>query len=430
MGINTGGGLFCWDGKALEQIDTLSSTGLAVTKGRLGRLLWSTGHAGSVGELLLYDARGIRSYVRVDDLWEPHDLHFDGDECIAVSTRSNELLWLSGSGEVTRRWKADGDGDAWHLNGVVHAEGRWYGCAFGRFPRHRDWHGGRAAGKGVVFDVETGEDVVAGLSYPHDPRRVDDRWLVCNSAPGELVAASAATGKIEERVQLRGWTRGLAIGDDTIYVGESAHRDSAAQQVGHATLAILDRQTFELLERVELPCEEIFDVLEAPADLVEGARRGFRTSRERVAEQDQLGLFAEAGVRPRRLWATGEPLRPEDCRITLTAELPQELGADTVHQLESTVTNRGAALLVTAPPNPVHISSRWLDGNGGKAIEGERTPLPQALPPGASLEAPFIVRTPQTPGTYRLLLTLVQEEVVWFDHVDPDNALVATVQVV
>jgi len=102
LGEQTGGGLFAYDGKTLEQLDNLSTTGLALADGRLGRLLWSSGEAGSVGELLIYDVTGVESYLRIDSLREPHDLAWDGREFLAVSTLSNSVLWLSASGEITR----------------------------------------------------------------------------------------------------------------------------------------------------------------------------------------------------------------------------------------------------------------------------------------------------------------------------------------
>jgi len=78
LGEQTGGGLFAFDGDTLEQLETLSTTGLALAGGRLGRLLWSSGETGSVGELLIYDEAGVERYVRIDSLREPHDLAWAG----------------------------------------------------------------------------------------------------------------------------------------------------------------------------------------------------------------------------------------------------------------------------------------------------------------------------------------------------------------
>jgi acetolactate synthase I/II/III large subunit len=406
LGERTGGGLFTYDGKIVEQLETLSSTGLAVDEGRLGRLLWSSGEAGSVGELLVYDERGVARYLRIDGLREPHDLVWDGDGLVAVSTMSNSILWISPAGEVTRTWQAEGDGDAWHLNSLSPVDGTLVAAAFGRFSKHREWSDGRAAGRGIVFDLETGENVVEGLDCPHDPRLVDGLWLVCNSARHELVAVERSSGTVAHRVPLNGWTRGLAVGDDLIHVGESANRASPAP--GElASVAVIDRRTLSVVDRLPLPCEEVFDVVQVPEALVHGVRRGFRTNPLRTAEQDQHALFNEMGVRPTRLWAVGEPLAPSACRIRIEATVPKELAPETVRECRCLVANDGDAILVSAPPNPVHISNRWLGRSDPRVAERS---------------CPFSLRTPARPGDYRLLVTLVQEYVAWFDSLDERNA--------
>ena len=133
---------------------------------------------------------GVERYSRIDALREPHDLVCDGDTFAAVSTDSNSVLWISAGGDIVRSWQDEGNGDSWHLNSLFIAEGRIVASAFGRFSTHREWSNGRAAGAGIVFDLESGQDVVCGLDCPHDPRLVDDIWLICNSGRRELLAAA------------------------------------------------------------------------------------------------------------------------------------------------------------------------------------------------------------------------------------------------
>jgi acetolactate synthase I/II/III large subunit len=429
LGEDTGGGLFAYDGKTVEQLDTLSTAGLALADDRLGRLLWSSGEAGSVGELLVYDEAGISRYFRIDSLREPHDLAWDGEAFVAVSTMSNSIVWLSPAGEVARVWKAEGDGDAWHLNSVSAVGGRLVAAAFGRFSRHRGWADGNAERAGIVFDLATGEDIVSGLSCPHDPRLVDGLWLVCNSARRELVAVEASSGAVRHRVQLDGWTRGLAVAEDKVYVGESANRASAVPgELG--SVAVIDRQSWAVVDRVALPCQEVFDVIEVPHTLAQGVRQGFRTNPLRTAEQDQHALFNAVGVRPARLWAVGEPLPAAACRVRIEATVPGELGPGTIHECECLIENIGDAILVSAPPNPVHISHRWLDRHrSNNVVEGGRSVLPEALVPAAARTCTFSLKTPERPGDYRLAVTLVQEQVAWFDDLDEQNAWSGSVRV-
>ena len=426
LGEQTGGGLFAYDGKNLEQLDTLSTTGLALADGRLGRLLWSSGDAGSVGELMVYDEAGVERYVRIDSLREPHDLVWNGQTFLAVSTLSNSVLWISPSGEVTRTWRADGDGDAWHLNSLFPVNGTVVAAAFGRFSNHREWSNGRAAGAGIVFDLNTGVDVVNGLSCPHHPRLIAGSWLICNSAERELVLADAASGAIERRIALRGWTRGLAVDNGVIYVGESADRvEPAPGEL--ASVAMIERQTWSVVDRIPLPCAEVFDVIEVPASLARAVRTGFRTNPLRAAEQDQHSLFRKAGVRPARLWAVGEPLPASACRIHINATLPERLDARTTHDCDCMISNLGNAILVSAPPNPVHISYRWRRDD--ETIEGLRSMLPGPLTPGSELPCRFTLQAPEEPGDYRLTVTAVQEQVAWFDDLDEGNAHSAAVRI-
>jgi acetolactate synthase I/II/III large subunit len=164
-------------------------------------------------------------------------------------------------------------------------------------------------------------------------------------------------------------------------------------------------------------------VIRVPEPLAKSVRRGFRTNPLRTAEQHQHQLFNEVGVRPARLWAVGEPLPPATCRIRIQAEVAAELKADTLQESTCSLENHGQAILVSAPPNPVHISYRWVNHDDPRVvIKGVRTPLPEALPPDGERICRFSLRTPAAPGRYRLVVTLVQEHVAWFDHLDAANA--------
>jgi acetolactate synthase I/II/III large subunit len=425
FGERSGGGIFVVCGARVEQIDSLSSTGLAVADGRVARLVRSaTEHYGS--ELLLYDARGVARYVRLDDVVDPHDVVWDGTRYVVASTTANSLFWLSEHGEVVRRWEAPGDGDAWHLNSLVLADGRLHAAAFGRFEHHRDWIDHKHDGRGIVFDVESGRDVLTGLDCPHHPRRLANSWLVCNSARRELLLLDEA-GQVVRRLELRSWTRGLAVADGTLFVGESATRDRPDADAG-SSIAVLSQKDWRVRDRIPLPCDEIYDVVVAPPELVDGVRRGFRTNPLRTAERDQLALFDQVGARPKRLWATGDALAPGDCRVSLTAAVPENLAAGSWHEVPCRIENLGPAFLVSAPPHPVHISYRWVAGS--TAEEGERTRLPQSIAPRTGADCLVGIRAPAAPGTYELRVTLVQEGVAWFDDLDPANAWAATVMVV
>jgi acetolactate synthase I/II/III large subunit len=429
-GPDTGGGLYAYDGEKVERLDRLSSSGITVADGRFARLLSSTDEVDPVGELLVYDERGVERYARIDGVGDPHDLVWDGQQFLAVASLSNSILWLSAGGEVVRRWQAPGDGDSWHVNGVFLDDGAIYGCAFGRFARHREWTERLDDATGVVFDLETGRDVLSGLDAPHHPRRVDGRWAVCNSRAHEVLGF--VDGRVDRRVQLEAWTRGFELADELLFVGESANRKDLQSTGSTAAIVVLARDSWEVCDRVPLPPREISDLALVPRSLLEGIRRGFRTSRPRVAESDQHALFAAAGVEPTRLWATGDPLPREACRVRVEATLPDALEPGQRVEIRCEIENLGSAILVSAPPFPVHCSYRWFDRADGTVLESVpsvRTPLPRSLPPGERVAVSLPVQGPAESGEFVVGVTLVQEEIAWFDDILESNGTAAIVRV-
>ena len=80
------GGLFIFDGDRMDQIDSLPTTGVAVDGGnRLVRTLRSKSEPGSLGEALVYDENGVRLYLRIDELCDPHDIAWVGNGFVAIS---------------------------------------------------------------------------------------------------------------------------------------------------------------------------------------------------------------------------------------------------------------------------------------------------------------------------------------------------------
>ncbi len=430
---DTGGGLFSFDGHCIERIDRLSSTGLSIAGDRLARLLRSRGDTDAPGEILTYDSQGVRGYYRVDGVADPHDILWDGHQFIVVSSFTNSVVWISSAGEVLKRWQAPGEGDARHLNCLLMKDGRLLVCAFGRFTRHRQWTEDLSSPTGVVFDLETDEDVLTRLSHPHQARFLDGAWAVCNSMTSELLRIDPSTRSIVGRLQLDGYTRGIGVSDDLLFVGESANRGLNPGTKKTAQIAVICRKTWRLLDRLILPCREIYDLVVAPRALAEGVRRGFRTNPQRVAEQDQYAMFDNVGVEPVRLWATGDPLPPEACKITIAADIPATLPMDALVELHCSVQNLGQAILVSAPPNPVHVSYKWFHGDSGarvQGLEGLRAKLPRALLPDQILSCKLNVQTPKTAKHFILLLTLVQEHIAWFDDLSISNSFKYPVEVV
>jgi acetolactate synthase-1/2/3 large subunit len=426
LGESSGGGLVSFDGKNIEVIDTISSTGLMVTDDRIMRLLWCRGDFAAPGELLVYDATGIERYYRIDRLNDPHDLAWDGNHYIVVSAGENSILWIAKNGEIEKESKFPGQPDSWHLNSLYLHNGELFVAAFGRFNGYREWtqHAGEPCG--MVFNHATGKDVIAGLDRPHHPRKIDGDWVVCNSGMRELLQVDAQTGTPVRKAQLEKWTRGLTFSDHYIFVGESArrHRPDGDEGPVLASIAVLDRNTWRLVHRIDLPFEEVYDLVLVPPPLRQGLHRGFRTNPQRVLEQDQHSLFNEIGAKPQNLWAIGDLLPKEACLATISVDVDPVLSPDCVLQLPCVISNRGPCIFVSAKPHPVVITYRWRNKKTERYLPAlsMATRLPSSLPPQTSMSCRLRLRTPSAEGIYELQVSLFQKGRGFFSRTDPANA--------
>ena len=427
---DTGGGLCALDAGMIETVDRASTAGITIFEGRLARLL-RTPLSTEGGEILIYDHRGISRYLRVDELSDPHYMAWDGDHLVVASTGSNSIVWVSLGGEVLRCWRAPGDRDSWHLNDVCLVDKHLYACAFGRFDHYREYKEHLADGSGIVFDVATGRCVVAGLCAPHSPRFFDGAWTVCDSLRDSVVQVDSAGCKRKE-AQLRSFTRGMAVTDEYLIVGESALREAKDGQ-STGSVAVLRRSDFSFVNRFTVPFREVGEIVVAPRSMIEAVRVGFRTNPLRVSESDQLQMFRALGMEPKRMWAVSERLSPGQCKVQIDTSIPATLVAGTTALVKCTVQNLSDAFLCSELPWPVNISYRWRgidESNCEVRQEGARIRLPRMLSPGDCLHLNLDITAPDVPGEYEVVVTMVQEFVAWFDDIDPSNGCSAAVRVV
>jgi len=433
LGKSTGGGLISFDGQTVQVIDTISTTGLSLAEGRVLRLPWCEGDLAGSGELLVYDAAGVERYYRVDALTDPHDVLWDGKQFVLVSAGQNSLLWLTPGGELAHVAKFPGEPDSWHVNSLLLRGNQLLVAAFGRFEQHREWTSYAGKPCGIIFDHDTGKDLVRGLDRPHHPRMMEESLLVCNSGQRELLQVDGKTGTTLRRVQLEKWTRGLTLSDRYVFVGESARRYRPDGDTGAplASIAILERSSLKVLDRVPLPFEEVYDLILVPQSLLHGLRRGFMTNPQRVAEQTQRSLFAEVGVKPQQLWASGDLLPPEACVANVSVEIESMLGPDCFLKRPCVVENRGSCIFVSAKPHPVVITYRWMRKETGRYLPtlSMATRLPSSVPPGGSIACSLRLRTPAVEGLYELHVSLFQKGNGFFRKFDPSNAFQADVWV-
>ncbi|MDB5041566.1 MAG: hypothetical protein JWN27_2292 [Candidatus Eremiobacteraeota bacterium] len=419
------GGLFVVRDGVVSRIDWLPTAGIAMHGRRFHRVASQRQHDGA--EALIYDDGGVASYLRIDGLDDPHDLLVRSDGTIlCVSPSADSIVTVAPDGSAQAVYRAGDAFDAWHVNCITEHDGRLYATAFGRFERHRGWQGA-PAGAGILFDLETGKDVVGGLHSPHTPRWLDGAWTICNSGAGTVVRV--VPGGERTNVELGGFPRGLCAIGDRIYVGVSELR-SAEGFRGTSAIAVLDRATWTELGRIPLEGGNPYDLVPIDDATADALRLGFGFSSRRRRNLDQLAMFDAVGVQPSRLWAIGDALGSRDRRVSIAASIPARVTGRTAMRVRCRVTSRSEALLATAPPHPVYVSYRWLDADGAE-VPGDRlrTPLPATLPPKGSLDLTLIVAPPNAGGCYTLVLTLVQEGIGWFDDADATSAHRTTVEV-
>lgn len=344
------------------------------------------------GELIVYDALGIEKYLRIDTISDPHDILFDSQNYVIASAGSNSIFWIANNGELKMKSRLPGEPDSWHINSLFLHGGTLHVTAFGRFARYREWIEHTGERTGIVFNHNTGTDVLNGLEMPNHARIVDDTWIVCDSGTHRVMQFGLRSGNLVRDVKLEKWTRGLAISDRYIFVGESAARYRKSGDVGDAlaSIAILDRTTWRLIQRVALPFEEVYDLVLVPITLLDGIRRGFKTN----------------------MWAIGDMLPTKECAAKVSVDVVEShLPASTILEWTCTVENWGTRLFASAKPNPVLIAYRWVDKSTNCDV-GEYpilTKLPLSVPPRSSIRCRVRFRTPAMDGFYELQISLFQE---------------------
>jgi hypothetical protein len=430
-----GGGVYDLSGGRPRALDDVPTSGLSVGGGRIWRVLRAPGEQTASCELLSYDARGLRSYQRLDAIRDPHDVCWH-DGAVHVASSWDGTVWrVAGDGSVAPVWQGGTVPDSWHVNSLQVVDGQLHVCAFGRFDRHKGWKSDEHRGTGFVRDIAGGHDVLTGLSHPHAPRRVGDRWYLCESTRGALTELDAG-GKVLRRARIKRFSRGLAVVGRWLVAGGNAHRKDPEDR---GEVVVVDRDDLAIVERIPMPCLEVYDIVAVPPELARGLATGFGANPARAVEQ-QRGTLREADQRPtpeaarvrlvppriaRTLARSGEPLDQDDARaLRIVGSLPDRVATGEVRAITVTVENRSAVAVATVVPKPIRIGARWLplDGAPGeddpklvhKRAMGLLAPLPRLLHPGDDAATEVVLEAPATPGRYQLRVALHQPGRGWF----------------
>ena len=251
---NRGGLFFLHEGNAFK-LDNFGTTGLSVNGRKVLR-----GIQFQPSALYIYDISLVeisKCTVPFDDI---HDVHLDGQFVFLVGTSGNEIIKLDSHGEELQRWVLPGENDSLHINCLAMWNGRIVFSAFGEFTENYGYKG-KTERSGFVQDLYTGERLITGLSQPHSLVPVGRNLLLANSESKEL-SEYGPSGDLIRSLTLEGYTRGICVVNNIIYVGLSCSRNIEFPGVESATVMAFNWDTWEEVGRVKLPTAEIYAIQE------------------------------------------------------------------------------------------------------------------------------------------------------------------------
>ncbi len=248
----------------LQIIDLLDTSGLYLQSNLFLRSLQNK----STLFLVAYSQTGQTWTIANSELKNIHDMVIFEHSLYVVSCFTNEIAKISMTGEIEERWKFGNGAHTWHINCLSVWDNRLVATCSGRFDVEPDWASdlGRP---GQVFDVKTGDILWSDLAHPHAPG-VDrqNRKYVCDSK-GQKVLIKESSGNIIELKFPGSFPKALAWGKNMLYVGLAKYRFPLAGQKGidSARIAIVNLKDFSIVDYIDLPIDEMYNIVVVPDDL-------------------------------------------------------------------------------------------------------------------------------------------------------------------
>jgi uncharacterized protein (TIGR03032 family) len=254
-----GGGLVYLFGNKSLIISHESASGISLNN---GELIWVC-QSDDARKLKKVNDNELMIVELSSERLDLHDVLADDCNIYLAVTETNEVIRFDKEFNVLERWKLPGEPDSCHLNCIALHHGRLIASIFGRFDSYRGYKG-QTRGAGQVIDVRSGEIIIDGLSQPHSLVIDNDLLYLCNSEEKELCIYDEY--ELVRRLALPGYTRGIAIGNNYLYIGLSLSRNIESDQnsLDRAAIAILSRSTMELAGFTQLPFTEIYDIRIVP----------------------------------------------------------------------------------------------------------------------------------------------------------------------
>lgn len=247
-----GGGLFFIDEGEVVRLDGINTVGLGFSSDAFFRAI-------QPNQLWVLGEKALVIDQAITDLGDIHDVIASNGFFYVVGTTRNEVVKFDANGRELRRWRMPGEDDSQHLNCLAVWNGRVVFSAFGEFSEHRGYKGNTVE-QGFVKDLETGDLLIRGLSQPHSVLQQGQNLLIANSEMKELCEFSPE-GVLVRSKNMGGYTRGVWVRQNVIYVGLSRSRNIDALSSDAAMVLALDIDSWEELGRVAVPANEIYSII-------------------------------------------------------------------------------------------------------------------------------------------------------------------------
>ena len=162
------------------------------------------------------------SYYVFQQASDVHSILAEGDTLNVASTGTDEVIRLRMRGpEVVSEsvlWRLDSNDsrpDLNHLNAIYNWRGELLVSGFGRKTSEL-WS---SADNGFIININSGQKITEGIYHPHSMNEVNDTLAFCESSKG----AVRFIGE-DRNLILPGYTRGLCVDKDSLFVGTSMGR--------------------------------------------------------------------------------------------------------------------------------------------------------------------------------------------------------------
>ena len=314
-----GGGVFAIVDGQVERWSKVDTTGIALRPD--GALL--ARQAEGRAELRWLRGREVARVQLVDRSLDLHDVLWHDGRIYVVATQINTVFEFDESYVELRHWSFPGEEDSQHINSFCVYRGRLLASRFGRFLVHRGYKGA-TRGAGEVFDVETGEVLLGGLSQPHSLHADGDRLWLCDSEAGTLRCYRGF--EQAGAWHLGGYVRGLSIGGGVACVGLSRSRNAEPGALARGAVIALDLRDMSEIARLEIPANEVYDIRMLPADALPDLRAAAMADAiaEYDTQVDERNRAVDAATRAAGAEALATALHQANLRI---AELEQATAA-------------------------------------------------------------------------------------------------------